>query len=57
MPQLAMKRRRRWTMRKDNDLPWLDNKAKQMIKKKKAIYKLEGASERWTKILDKLEST
>lgn len=44
-------------MRKDNDLPWLDNKAKQMIKKKKAIYKLEGASERWTKILDKLEST
>ena len=43
------------TRRKDTDLLWLDNKARRMIKKKQAIYKAEGASDRWNRILCKLE--
>ena len=33
--------------RKDSDLPWLNDRALAMIKKKNAIYKSEGKTERW----------
>ena len=42
--------------RKDDDLPWLNDRAKQMIKKKNAIYKSEGKSERWENMRIKTES-
>ena len=42
--------------RKDSDLPWLDSKAKKMIRKKAAIYKSEGKSERWHRQLEKTET-
>ena len=41
--------------RKDDDLPWLNTTAKNMIKKKCAIYKAEGKSDRWYKQRDKVE--
>ena len=42
--------------RKEDDLPWLNTKAKNMIKKKQAIYKAEGKSERWHSQLRKVEN-
>ena len=33
--------------RKEDDLPWLNDTARSMIKKKKAIYKDEGKTDRW----------
>ena len=41
---------------KDNDLPWFDNKARKLTKRKAAIYKSEGASSRWERERDRLES-
>ena len=35
------------TRRKESDLPWLDARARKMIKRKAAIFKSEGPSERW----------
>ena len=43
------------TKRKENDLPWLNGVALRMIKKKKAIYKAEGKSERWERHCTKTE--
>ena len=42
--------------RKENDLPWLDDTAKKMINKKKAVYKAEGGSDRWQALRDKLDA-
>ena len=42
--------------RKESDLPWLDDMAKKMIKKKGAIFKDEGQSPRWERIRQKLEA-
>ena len=42
--------------RKENDLPWLDDTAKKIINKKKAVYKAEGNSARWQAIRDKLDA-
>ena len=42
--------------RKETDLPWLDNPARKMIKKKQAIYKAEGQSARWQSMRDKIEA-
>ena len=36
--------------RRDTDLPWLDARAKKMIKKKAAIFKAEGPSNRWERM-------
>ena len=41
--------------RKEDDLPWLDNKGRNMIAKKRAIFKDEGASQRWEALRAKLE--
>ena len=41
--------------RRDGDLPWLDACAKKKIKKKKAIYRDEGKSDRWVKVCENLE--
>ena len=41
--------------RKEDDLPWLDNLARKMIKKKSAVYKEEGPSQRWEALRSKLE--
>ena len=40
--------------KKDNDLPWFNSTARKMAKKKHAIYKAEGQSERWHKQAEKL---
>ena len=37
----------KYTKRKEDDLPWLNDVAMKMIKKKKAIYKAEGKTDRW----------
>ena len=42
--------------RKDTDLPWFNENARNMIKKKDAIYKSEGKSERWEKQREKVEN-
>ena len=42
--------------RKDSDLPWFNDVAKKMTKKKQAIYKSEGKSARWEEITTKLEA-
>ena len=42
--------------RKESDLPWLDQAARKMIKKKAAIYKAEGQSPRWEKARSRLET-
>ena len=42
--------------RKDDNLPWLNDTALAMIKKKNAIYKSEGKSDRWELQRDKVES-
>ena len=42
--------------RKDDDLPWMDGRAKNMIKKKHAIFKAEGQSDRWARQREKVES-
>ena len=41
--------------RREGDLPWLDDRAKKKIKKKKAIYRDEGKSDRWIKAQDNLD--
>ena len=41
--------------RKEDDLPWLDSKGKRMIRKKAAIYKSEGKSQRWENHMLKTE--
>ena len=41
--------------RRENDLPWIDSRARKMIKKKQAVYKAEGKSPRWEKLLEKQE--
>ena len=41
--------------RKEDDLPWLDDAARKMVKKKQAVYKAEGNSERWKALRDKLD--
>ena len=41
--------------RKDTDLPWFNETARKMVKKKQAIYKAEGQSVRWQRITEKLE--
>ena len=43
------------TRRREGDLPWLDAVAKKKIKKKKAVYRDEGKSERWFKVCENLE--
>ena len=42
--------------RKGNDLPWFDNRARRMVKKKAAIYRAEEASVRWHDFKDNLDS-
>ena len=42
--------------KKASDLPWLNDTAKKKIKKKKAVYKAEGKSERWTALRDALDA-
>ena len=42
--------------RKDTDLPWINDNALSMIKKKNAIYKSEGKSDRWELQRAKVES-
>ena len=44
------------TKRKESDLPWLNGVAKKMIKKKNAIYKAEGKTDRWTRQCNKIEA-
>ena len=41
--------------RKESDLPWINGTAKKMIRKKCAIYKAEGKSDRWTTQFNKVE--
>ena len=41
--------------RKESDLPWIDDKAKGMIKKKAAVYKAEANSPRWQRLREKLD--
>ena len=41
--------------KKDSDLPWFNRTAKKMVKKKNAIYKAEGQSERWQRQANKVE--
>ena len=41
--------------RRETDLPWLDGKARAMIKKKGAIYKAEGQSARWEPMRAKVD--
>ena len=41
--------------RRETDLPWLDKKARRMIKKKCAIYKAEGQSSRWEAMRAKVD--
>ena len=41
--------------RKEDNLPWLNSRAKKIIRKKKAIYKAEGKSVRWEEQLAKTE--
>ena len=41
--------------RKESDLPWLDDRARSMIKKKAAVYKAEGNSPRWKKLRENLD--
>ena len=36
--------------RKSSDLPWLNDTAKKKIKKKKAVYRAEGRSDRWRQL-------
>ena len=43
------------TRRKDTDLSWIDDKARKMIKKKAAVFKAEGQSERWKEMRDKID--
>ena len=43
------------TKRKESDLPWINDVARKMIKKKCAIYKAEGKSDRWTAQFNKVE--
>ena len=43
------------TRRRESDLPWIDDKAKKMIRKKGAIFKAEGQSERWKAMRDKVD--
>ena len=42
--------------RKEGDLPWFNNTARKMVKKKQAVYKAEGKTARWTRLHDKLEA-
>ena len=46
----------RTVRRKEDDLPWYDSVARKMSKKKLAIYRSEGKSERWEAQCSKLES-
>ena len=41
--------------KKDSDLPWFNNTAKKMTRKKNAIYKAEGKSDRWMAMQEKVE--
>ena len=41
--------------RREDDLPWLDQTARKMIKKKGAIFKAEGQSPRWLAMRDKVD--
>ena len=42
--------------KRDSDLPWFNKTARKMVKKKNAIYKAEGQSDRWQRQADKVES-
>lgn len=42
--------------RREDDLPWINDTAKAMVKKKDAIYKSEGKSERREKQREKTEA-
>ena len=44
------------TKRKEDDLPWFDDRARKMVKRKSAIYRAEGPSERWESERSKLET-
>ena len=44
------------TKRKESDLPWLNNVGRKMIKKKNAIYKSEGKTDRWLTQCNKVEA-
>lgn len=46
----------RTVKRRDSDLPWFDSVARKMSRKKLAIYRAEGKSERWTKQSEKLQA-
>ena len=41
--------------KRDSDLPWFNKTARRMVKKKNAIYKAKGQSERWQRQADKVE--
>ena len=41
--------------RKESDLPWINITAKNMIRKKQAIYRAEGKSDRWHAQMEKVE--
>ena len=41
--------------RMESDLPWFNNTARKMVRKKQAVYKAEGKSGRWTRLHEKLE--
>ena len=41
--------------RKEGDLPWFNNTARKMVKKKQAVYKAEGKSPRWIRLQEKLD--
>lgn len=45
----------RTVRRKENDLPWFDSVARKMSRKKNAIYKSEGTTERLYAQAEKLE--
>ena len=44
------------TKRKQDDLPWLDERALKMIKKKNAIFKAEGPGNRWENMRRKVDA-
>ena len=41
--------------RREGDLPWFNNKAKKMTRKKQAVYKAEGKSDRWLRLQEGLD--
>ena len=42
--------------RRSSDLPWFNNVARKKVKKKRAVFRAEGRSERWKALRDDLDS-